>query len=151
MKDIINHKIIAQKLNLVRELVKKVNINELDLSGFSPLAYAVQVSSDDLKENLEIVKLLLDNGADPYQKIRHAKNGRICETTPLNLACELGHTECIKLINQFISAKNNKNQSIFHTPRPASPPAQITGDDVPQAGHVKRLLEIFNGNTGCRR
>ncbi len=83
----------------------RVNINSTRIKkSFFPLFLACQYN------HLEIVKLLLDNGAEIEAKIWDRK-------TSLHLACEFGHLEIVKLLldrGANIEAKNLNGETPLH-------------------------------------
>jgi ankyrin repeat protein len=63
---------------------KGANVNSQDWYGVSPLTITAIV------ENIELVKVLLENGADI-----NIKNEKV--HTPLSYAASLGHVESVKI------------------------------------------------------
>jgi ankyrin repeat protein len=61
---------------MVRKTVDWSNINELDHDGRTPLEYTITIGSQvvlgpRLVDQYEIVRILLERGADPYRPSRH--------------------------------------------------------------------------------
>lgn len=79
-------------LDLVRELLETttVNVNYTNWVGWTPLLEAV-VLNDGGPVQQEIVKLLLDHGANPEMTDKYGR-------TPRQLAEELGYTEIANLL-----------------------------------------------------
>ncbi len=88
--------ICAKKGNtkLFKQFIGFVNINEKNFYFETALHMAVN------NNNIEIVKLLLDNGADVNAK-------DVEENTPLHIASEKGYT---KVVNQLLTNKKSKNK-----------------------------------------
>jgi ankyrin repeat protein len=79
-------------LELVRELLEttEVNVNHTNWVGWTPLLEAV-ILNDGGRTQQEIVKLLLDHGANPGMTDKYGK-------TPRELADGLGYTEIAELL-----------------------------------------------------
>jgi ankyrin repeat protein len=71
-------------VEIVRELLEKtdINVNHTNFVGWTPLLEAIVLNDGGAKQQ-EIVKLLLDNGANPHMTDKYGK-------TPLELAREKG-------------------------------------------------------------
>jgi ankyrin repeat protein len=95
----------------------KVNVNAYDRWGSTPLHsfLAYPRANDDEKVLADIVKTLLDNGADPNMRDRDGN-------TALHLACFHGHFLCMQLLRAFLQkdatmyknavrARNDRGQS----------------------------------------
>ena len=72
-------------LEIVKELLHRthINVNHTNFVGWTPLLEAI-VLNDGGEKQQEIVKLLLDNGANPHMTDKYGK-------TPLELAREKGY------------------------------------------------------------
>lgn len=77
-------------LDRIDELLKKekINIDKPDIIGKTPLAYAVSL------ERLDVVKILLNNGADPEKTFHSVTYGK-GEYTILSYACLYGTKDII--------------------------------------------------------
>lgn len=84
------------KINEVKELIKKVDINYQDKKQSTALLEASEM------DNYEIVKLLLENGADP-----NIIDDR--KVSPLEIASQKNHIEIVKILLQYKANVNNKN------------------------------------------
>ena len=75
----------------VLELLEKsgVNVNQLDLSGYSPLHYAARNNHE------EICQMLLTKGANPNIYTYSGKS------TPLHRAAYMGHLNIVKLLLKY--------------------------------------------------
>jgi len=95
----------------------KVNVNAYDRLGNTPLHsfLAYPRANDDEKVLADIVKTLLEKGADPNMRDREGN-------TALHLACFQGHFLCMQLLRAFLQrdatmyknavrARNDKGQS----------------------------------------
>lgn len=95
----------------------KVNPNAYDRCGSTPLHSFLSYprANDDEMVLANIVKTLLENGADPNMRDRAGN-------TALHLACEYGHVLCMKVLRDFLQkdatmyktatrARNDKGQS----------------------------------------
>lgn len=91
-KSILNTAVFYENYNIVKLLIDydKSLVNKSDKKdGFTPLMDAV------LKANKSIIKLLLENGADPLQKDYKGY-------TALDLAVEFGKGEIVKMLKDHI-------------------------------------------------
>ncbi|WP_299998906.1 ankyrin repeat domain-containing protein [uncultured Cedecea sp.] len=79
-------------VEIVRELLEKtdINVNHTNFVGWTPLLEAI-VLNDGGDKQQQIVKLLLDNGANPHMTDKYGKK-------PLELAKEKGYTEIAALL-----------------------------------------------------
>ncbi len=79
-------------VEIVRELLEKteINVNHTNFVGWTPLLEAI-VLNDGGEKQQQIVKLLLDNGANPHMTDKYGKK-------PLELAKEKGYTEIAALL-----------------------------------------------------
>jgi ankyrin repeat protein len=77
-------------VNQVRELVHSCDLNESDGRG-TPLWYAIPTGIKAKREELEIIKILLENGADPNLVVDDTGS-------PFELALILGDQEVIQLL-----------------------------------------------------
>lgn len=79
-------------LEIVRELLTKteINFNHTNFVGWTPLLEAI-VLNDGGEKQQEIVKLLLDHGANPHMTDKYGK-------TPLELAREKGYDAIAQLL-----------------------------------------------------
>ena len=79
-------------VEIVRELIEKteINVNHTNFVGWTPLLEAI-VLNDGGEKQQQIVKLLLDNGANPHMTDKYGKK-------PLELAKEKGYTEIAALL-----------------------------------------------------
>lgn len=82
--------IIAKDKETVKSLIKKVDVNAQGAYGITALHHAVFTAFSWPELSLELVKLLLDNGADP--------NIEADGKTPLQHAIMSGNLELIKLL-----------------------------------------------------
>lgn len=82
-------------VEIVRELLlhTEINVNHTNFVGWTPLLEAIVLNDGGAKQQ-EIVKLLLDNGANPHMTDKYGK-------TPLELAREKGFDE---IANQLLAA-----------------------------------------------
>jgi ankyrin repeat protein len=119
----------AGDISLVRELLEAgANPNAVNVAR-SPLITAIsQLDQENARLvcNIEIVKLLLDHGADP--NIRDPSR----DTTPLHFSLALGQIECAKLLKKKgadISALDPKGRTVLD--------AAVSG-----AVHIKSLEVI---------
>jgi ankyrin repeat protein len=77
------------------------NINDQDDEGLSPIIWACQNILINPLQNLKIIKLLLEHGADPTLQEHHGN-------TVLHYAIEYDHmTEIIRLLIQYGTSKKN--------------------------------------------
>ncbi|AKJ41080.1 ankyrin repeat domain-containing protein [Pragia fontium] len=79
-------------VDIVRELLEKtnINVNHTNFLGWTPLLEAI-VLNDGGKKQQDIVKMLLDNGANPHMTDKYGK-------TPLELAREKEFHEIAELL-----------------------------------------------------
>jgi len=79
-------------VEIVRELLEKteINVNHTNFVGWTPLLEAI-VLNDGGEKQQQIVKLLLENGANPHMTDKYGKK-------PLELAKEKGYTEIAALL-----------------------------------------------------
>lgn len=79
-------------VEIVRELLEKteINVNHTNFVGWTPLLEAI-VLNDGGDKQQQIVKLLLDHGANPHMTDKYGKK-------PLELAKEKGYTEIAALL-----------------------------------------------------
>ncbi|QIQ20548.1 ankyrin repeat domain-containing protein [Zophobihabitans entericus] len=79
-------------VEIVRELLEKtdINMNHTNFVGWTPLLEAIVLNDGGPKQQ-EIVKLLLDHGANPHMTDKYGK-------TPLELAKQKGYQEIAKLL-----------------------------------------------------
>ncbi len=79
-------------VEIVRELLEKtdINVNHTNFVGWTPLLEAI-VLNDGGKKQQQIVKLLLDHGANPHMTDKYGKK-------PLELAREKGYNEIAELL-----------------------------------------------------
>ncbi|HGN1706408.1 TPA: ankyrin repeat domain-containing protein [Providencia rettgeri] len=79
-------------IDIVRELLEKtdINVNHTNFVGWTPLLEAI-VLNDGGKTQQQIVKLLLDHGANPHMTDKYGKK-------PLELAREKGYNEIAELL-----------------------------------------------------
>lgn len=79
-------------VEIVRELLlhTDINVNHTNFVGWTPLLEAIVLNDGGAKQQ-EIVKLLLDNGANPHMTDKYGK-------TPLELAREKGFDEIANLL-----------------------------------------------------
>ena len=99
---LLHHACINRNFNLVLGLIKKqVNINAKDLSELEPIILAVNYGP------LEIVVLLIDNGANP--------NSRNNGMSALSVACQLDHID----IALYLITKGANLMEIIYTNKTA--------------------------------
>lgn len=79
-------------VEVVRELLETtmINVNHTNYVGWTPLLEAIVLNDGGIRQQ-QIVKLLLDNGANPGMTDKHGK-------TPLQLAKEKGYSEIVDLL-----------------------------------------------------
>ncbi|MEY0728662.1 ankyrin repeat domain-containing protein [Providencia rettgeri] len=79
-------------VEIVRELLEKtdINVNHTNFVGWTPLLEAI-VLNDSGEKQQQIVKLLLDHGANPHMTDKYGKK-------PLELAREKGYNEIAELL-----------------------------------------------------
>lgn len=79
-------------VEIVRELLEKteINVNHTNFVGWTPLLEAI-VLNDGGDKQQQIVKLLLEHGANPHMTDKYGKK-------PLELAQEKGYTEIATLL-----------------------------------------------------
>ena len=79
-------------VEIVRELLEKtdINVNHTNFVGWTPLLEAI-VLNDGGEKQQQIVKLLLDNGANPHMTDKYGKK-------PLELAREKGYSQIVDLL-----------------------------------------------------
>lgn len=79
-------------VEIVRELLEKtdINVNHTNFVGSTPLLEAI-VLNDGGEKQQQIVKLLLDHGANPHMTDKYGKK-------PLELAHEKGYSEIAELL-----------------------------------------------------
>ena len=79
-------------VEIVRELLlhTDINVNHTNFVGWTPLLEAIVLNDGGAKQQ-EIVKLLLDNGANPHMTDKYGKS-------PLTLAREKGYHEIAALL-----------------------------------------------------
>jgi len=79
-------------VEIVRELVTHtdINVNHTNFVGWTPLLEAIVLNDGGAKQQ-EIVKLLLDHGANPHMTDKYGKS-------PLELAREKGYQEIAELL-----------------------------------------------------
>ncbi|AVL73590.1 MULTISPECIES: ankyrin repeat domain-containing protein [Providencia] len=79
-------------VDIVRELLEKtdINVNHTNFVGWTPLLEAI-VLNDGGEKQQQIVKLLLDHGANPHMTDKYGKK-------PLELAREKGYNEIAELL-----------------------------------------------------
>ncbi|MCW2256826.1 ankyrin repeat protein [Providencia alcalifaciens] len=79
-------------VEIVRELLEKteINVNHTNFVGWTPLLEAI-VLNDGGEKQQQIVKLLLDNGANPHMTDKYGKK-------PLELAREKGYNKIAELL-----------------------------------------------------
>lgn len=79
-------------VEIVRELLEKtdINVNHTNFVGWTPLLEAI-VLNDGGEKQQQIVKLLLDHGANPHMTDKYGKK-------PLELAREKGYSEIAELL-----------------------------------------------------
>jgi len=79
-------------VDIVRELLAKtdINVNHTNFVGWTPLLEAIVLNDGGAKQQ-EIVKLLLDNGANPHMTDKYGKS-------PLELAREKGFHAIAELL-----------------------------------------------------
>lgn len=79
-------------VEIVRELVTRtdINVNHTNFVGWTPLLEAIVLNDGGAKQQ-EIVKLLLDHGANPHMTDKYGKS-------PLTLAREKGYHEIAQLL-----------------------------------------------------
>ncbi|TDX19061.1 hypothetical protein EDF88_1565 [Buttiauxella sp. BIGb0552] len=82
-------------VEIVRELVTRteINVNHTNFVGWTPLLEAIVLNDGGAKQQ-EIVKLLLDHGANPHMTDKYGKS-------PLSLAREKGYHEIAELLVNF--------------------------------------------------
>jgi len=83
----------------------RCDIDAVDMDGFTPLHVACHCN------HAEIVKLLLDNGADV-----NAHNS-VCDEFPLNWACEYSNMEIVKILldnHANVEMYNKASRRRFH-------------------------------------
>lgn len=81
-------------VEIVRELLTQtdINVNHTNFVGWTPLLEAIVLNDGGAKQQ-EIVKLLLDHGANPHMTDKYGKK-------PLELAREKGYREIAELLIQ---------------------------------------------------
>ncbi|HCB2773643.1 TPA: ankyrin repeat domain-containing protein, partial [Escherichia coli] len=79
-------------VEIVRELLMRtdINVNHTNFVGWTPLLEAI-VLNDGGEKQQEIVKLLLEHGANPHMTDKYGK-------TPLELAREKGYHKIAELL-----------------------------------------------------
>lgn len=79
-------------VEIVRELLEKtdINVNHTNFVGWTPLLEAI-ILNDGGEKQQQIVKLLLDHGANPHMTDKYGKK-------PLELAREKGYNEIAELL-----------------------------------------------------
>lgn len=79
-------------VEIVRELLEKteINVNHTNFVGWTPLLEAI-VLNDGGDKQQQIVKLLLEHGANPHMTDKYGKK-------PLELAKDKGYTEIAALL-----------------------------------------------------
>jgi len=79
-------------VDIVRELLEKtdINVNHTNFVGWTPLLEAIVLNDGGAKQQ-EIVRLLLENGANPHMTDKYGKS-------PLELAREKGFDEIANLL-----------------------------------------------------
>ncbi len=79
-------------VEIVRELLTRtdINVNHTNFVGWTPLLEAIVLNDGGAKQQ-EIVKLLLDHGANPHMTDKYGKK-------PLELAVEKGYREIAELL-----------------------------------------------------
>ena len=79
-------------VEIVRELLEKteINVNHTNFVGWTPLLEAI-VLNDGGEKQQQIVKLLLENGANPHMTDKYGKK-------PLELAKDKGYSEIAALL-----------------------------------------------------
>ena len=79
-------------VEIVRELLEKteMNVNHTNFVGWTPLLEAIVLNDGGHKQQ-QIVKLLLDHGANPHMTDKYGKK-------PLELAREKGYQEIVELL-----------------------------------------------------
>ncbi|WP_422527188.1 ankyrin repeat domain-containing protein [Serratia fonticola] len=79
-------------VDIVRELLTRteINVNHTNFVGWTPLLEAIVLNDGGAKQQ-EIVKLLLDHGANPHMTDKYGKS-------PLTLAREKGYHEIAELL-----------------------------------------------------
>nr|WP_314267202.1 ankyrin repeat domain-containing protein [uncultured Moellerella sp.] len=79
-------------VEIVRELLEKteMNVNHTNFVGWTPLLEAI-VLNDGGDKQQQIIKLLLDHGANPHMTDKYGKK-------PLELAREKGYQEIVELL-----------------------------------------------------
>jgi ankyrin repeat protein len=84
------------------------HVNDQDSYGYTPLLYACK------KGNIEMIKLLLENGACPLQPTQFGN------VSALHRACLGGHIDAVALLLQYGADKNvvdNDGRSVFDAVR----------------------------------
>lgn len=85
-------------------LVKKADLNILSKGGYSPLGYAAE------HNNTKVVKLLLDNGADP-----NLRGGGKFSHTPLMYAAKFGNLDMVKALVEKKAKINEIREHLMGT------------------------------------
>lgn len=101
----IHQQVLSKNYVKVEKYLEKGFVNQQDQSGYTPLLYAVGKNGD-----LEMAKLLLENGANPND---HTKIGRV---TCLHRAVLAGRAEIVKLLLDWgadMSAVDLDNRTVF--------------------------------------
>ncbi|MGR3807212.1 ankyrin repeat domain-containing protein [Pasteurella testudinis] len=82
-------------IEIVRELLLRtnINVNHTNFVGWTPLLEAI-VLNDGGEKQQEIVRLLLENGANPHMTDKYGK-------TPLELANRHGYHDIAKILIEF--------------------------------------------------
>ena len=89
-----------------KSIAKGANISGLNSEGYTPLMTSVMGKADT-----EIIKLLLEKGANPNSKITIKEEDKDRETTPLFYAADLGNIELTKLLLDYGGDPNIKLSS----------------------------------------
>ena len=121
------HAIRSGNYDMVKFLIdNNANVNDkVNIVTFiSPLAFALNINSPD---KLKIIKLLLENGADPNyaNKVLH----------PLNLAIRANEPEIVKLLLYYGADPNKKN--IYN---------KTSFDMAASEPEILKILEPYNSN-----
>lgn len=125
---LLHYAILKNKINLVNVLLEhyknKIDLDEVDEFGLTPLVIAT------LEENLEIMEQLLKHGALP----NNGKDG----ISPLHIAVQKANMKAIELLHRYgadLHLKTNLGRTLLHSS------AERLREHIPDWGIVKYLLQ----------
>lgn len=94
---LIGRAVSKRKVDALKKLINLgADVNDKGSSSYSPLMLAIQQNPDNIKSIVEIIRLLLEHGADVEQKVSHSGRDSI-----LMWVAQRGYTETVRLLLEY--------------------------------------------------